>query len=266
MSNRFIQPLCARWLLAASCGLLLFGCVSAQLTHLDPGFTPAALQEGALVIAGVTTAGAAENPPERQKASMTGHLEREIRERRPEVRVLPGAELASVLGAGDLDAILAEAGKDGINPGLLAPFADNGVRHVLAVVITYNAVDRFVTDHADVRNLHDADGEVAGRAVKFITTAQVKRSVTAEYRIFEVATGRKVWSSESSNARSRSRSAESSEGYPAAPDYAAVPTTSVVMRSMTTAAVKELPSPEKRPRQPVPPAVSGAASAGIPHR
>ena len=174
-----------------------------------------------------------------------------MKKRRPELGILVHEAVEAALEESQLDSLVAAAAAgDTITPSKLAPLAEKNARHLLFVIVTYNAVDRFVTNHTDVRNVYDEDRKVTGRTVKYSTIAQAKRSVTAEYRVFDILTGNRVWASESSNSRSRSRTADSREGYPNAPDFAAAPTASRVMRSMTTAAVKELPAPEKKSQLP----------------
>ncbi|MGK0185838.1 MAG: hypothetical protein ACI9R3_001621 [Verrucomicrobiales bacterium] len=242
-----------RFLLVVVGCVFLFGCVGAQLTHLDPSFTPTALKEGTLAIGGVTQINTAEELTTRQKASIVDRFEREMKSRRPEVPILSHAEVSTALG----DTLLSKATVsasigESIPPEQLAGLAAKGARYVVYIVITFNSVDRFVTNNTDSRNTYDAEGEVSGRRVKYVTIAQTKRSVTAKYRIFDVSTGQRVWASESSNARSRSRTADSRVGYPKAPEYGATPTVSRVLQSMTTAAVKELPAPQKSSATPVP--------------
>lgn len=252
--NRFKQIVYRARLLAVIVGsALLFGCVSAQLTHLDPSFTPSALKEGALAIGGVAAKDTAGEIAERQQTSIVDRFQREMRSRRPEVSILPHSDVKSTLGDELLSKALESAAEgEAIPPEQLSPLVAKGARYVVFIVITYNSVDRFVTNNTDSRNTYDSDGEVTGRRVKYVTIAQVKRSVTAEYRIFDVATGKRAWVSESSNARSSNRTADSREGYPKAPEYGATPTVSRVLRSMTTAAVKVLPAPEKASTAPAP--------------
>ena len=82
---------------------------------------------------------------------------------------------------------------------------------------------------------------MTGHTVRYHTIAQTKRSVSADYQIYRTSDAEQVWVSQSSNSRSRKRTAQSNDGYPSAPDYGPAPTLSRVLRSMTTAAVKELP-------------------------
>ncbi|MEZ5327328.1 MAG: hypothetical protein R3F19_19940 [Verrucomicrobiales bacterium] len=236
----------ARLLAVAVSASLLFGCVSAQLTHLDPSFTPTALNDGALAIGGVAVTNTAEAVSDRQNDSIIDYFEREVLDRRPEVALIKHKVVQTALGEQvSKQLALVGAVEEEIAPERLAALVSKGARYVVFVAVTYNTVDRYVTNNTDARNVYDADGKVTGRTVKYVTIAQAKRSVTAEYRIFDVTTGKRVWTSNSSNARSRSRIANSREGYPPAPEYGATPTVSRVMRPMTTAVVKELPAQEK---------------------
>jgi hypothetical protein len=253
MTNRESIPKFLRLLtVVAIAGGLLFGCVSAQLTHLDPSFTPTALKDGALAIGGVAVTNAAEETTAREDASIVDYFEREMKGRRPEVAIVKHSIVLTTFGEQGCKVLAADAAlEEEIAPARLAPLVGTGARYLVFVAVTYNTVDRYVTNNTDSRNVYDEDGKVTGRRTKYVTIAQAKRSVTAEYRIFDVTTGKRVWTSNSSNSRSSSRIADSREGYPPAPEYGAPPTVSRVLRAMTTATVKELPAPEKAITQPI---------------
>ncbi|MDA0813704.1 MAG: hypothetical protein O3C21_15105 [Verrucomicrobia bacterium] len=252
MTNRESIPKYLRLLTAvAIAGGLLFGCVSAQLTHLDPSFTPTALKDGALAIGGVAVTNGAEEITEREDASIVDYFEREMKARRPEIAIVKHSVIKTTLGEQASKMLPAAAMEEEIAPESMTALVGKGARYVAFVAVTYNTVDRYVTNNTDSRNVYDDNGKVTGRSTKYVTIAQAKRSVTAEYRIFDVMTGKRVWASNSSNSRSSSRIADSREGYPPAPEYGAPPTVSRVLRAMTTAAVKGLPAPEKETPQPV---------------
>ena len=235
-------------ILAGLAAVVVAGCVSAHLVHQDPGFTIDALKKGAIVVGGVAFPSTGEEIDERQTASAIDHLEREIKSRRPELQLKKHARFKSALGATTLENLLNAVGSDSpLEPNMLAPAKANGTDFVVFIVVSYNTVDRYVTNHTDVRNVYDENREVTGHEVKYHTVSQAKRSVSAEYRFYDAADGKRVWASKSSNSRSRSRTADSGDAYPPAPDYGPAPTVSRVLQSMTSAVVKELPAPESPP-------------------
>ena len=220
-------------LLALTCA----SCVSAHLTHLDTEFDSRALRDGNIAILGVVTLGSAEEIDERQTASIVDNLGREITKRRPELSLKNQDQVGPLLEKAGLD-----LSSDTFPVTTLEPFKEEAINYGIVVAVTFNSVDRFVTNHTDVRNVYYENKKITGRDVKYFTIAQTKRSTTAEYRIYDLTTGERVWASESSNSRSRKRSAEDRNGYPPAPDFAPAQSTSHVIRPMTTAVVKELPA------------------------
>ena len=96
----------SRLLALAACSAVLFGCVSAQLTHLDPSFTPSALKQGAMAIGGVTVINTAEKLTDREKTSMIDYFEREMKKRRPEVPLLAHQTVQAALGENVLSSVV----------------------------------------------------------------------------------------------------------------------------------------------------------------
>jgi len=120
-----------------------------------------------------------------------------------------------------------------------------GAKYALVVLVKSNTIWEDVSESCDheTEEIRDRDGHVISciTTTTYTTTSSTYRKVRAEYHLYELSSGKKVWVTSSDHSEVFSRSNCSDFHYPRPPQHPAPPSIEDVMKNMSAAAVRKLP-------------------------
>jgi len=240
----FLSPIFRVSLLFVS-GCLL-SCASATLELQDPLTDKAAIQSGAIAIGGVLQAGSGIGLSESDRNRIAGDLGRTIAKKRKKqdvmgwdtVKRIAGAPPLSSGGSSDLLArSFSSSDREAMRKG--------GAKYVLIALVENNETWNDVSESCEheTEEILDKEGHVVACITKdtYTTTSSAYREVNAEYHLYELSSGKKVWVTSSDHREAHSRSNQSEFHYPRPPRHPAPPTIDDVMENMAAAAIRKLP-------------------------
>ncbi len=224
----------------------LFSCASATLELQDPATDKAAIQSGSIAIGGVLQAGSGIGLTDSARNAIAGDLGQTIAKKRRKqdvmgwdtVKRLAGAPSLSSGGSSDLlSRSFSASDREKLRKG--------GAKYVLIVLVNGNEIWEDVSESCEheTEEILDKDGHVIACITTdtYTTTSSSHRKVRAEYHLYELSSGSKVWVTSSDYREANSRSNCSEFHYPRPPQHPAPPAIDDVMKNMSAAAVRKLP-------------------------
>lgn len=216
------------WLLVFACGC------SGTLNKVKraPGFGIESLRQGGLMLAGVTALGGGEYAP---GEAISRSFREALHEAEPDLRFVGLFEIRDLIGEERMALFMKQFSESGEIPvGLFAELRGDDMipRYLAWVDITRDEPSRGDRQRRNVTYRWVTDGE--GRSyqvvdrVDYVTTASAGRSVSAEFTVHELSSGREVWSARLSDGKTASESRRNTFYYPAAPRINAPGTFDVV--------------------------------------
>ncbi len=239
------MPLITRVSLLLASGFL-FSCASATLELQDPSTDKAAIQSGAIAIGGVLQAGSGIGLTDSARNVIAGDLGKTVAKKRRKQDVMGWDTVKRLAGAPSLSS-------GGSSNLLSRSFSSSdreklrkaGAKYVLIVLVKSNEIWDDVSESCehDTEEIRDKEGHVISciTTTTYTTTSSAYRSVKAEYHLYDLASGNKVWVTSSDYREANSRSNCSEFHYPRPPQHPAPPAIDDVMKNMSAAAVRKLP-------------------------
>lgn len=240
---------CHRFILHSSLLLLsgfLFGCASATLELQDPSTDKAAIQSGAIAVGGILQVGSGCGLTDSVRNSIAGELGKTVTRKRRKQDVMGWDTVKRLAGAPSLNSggssnllsrSFSSSDRDKLRKG--------GAKYALVVLVTSNQIWDDVSESCDheTEEILDKEGHVISciTTTTYTTTSSAHRKVKAEYHLYELSSGKKVWVTSSDHSEAFSRSNCSEYHYPRPPQHPAPPSIADVMKNMSAAAVRKLP-------------------------
>ncbi|MEC5128183.1 hypothetical protein VSU19_15565 [Verrucomicrobiales bacterium BCK34] len=224
----------------------LFSCASATLELHDPLTDKAAIQSGSVAIGGVLQAGSGIGLTDSARNTIAGDLGKTVAKKRRKqdlmgwdtVKRLAGAPPLSSGGSSDLlSRSFSSSDREMMRKG--------GAKYVLIALVKSNEVWNDISESCEheTEEIRDKEGRVISciTTTTYTTTSSAYRSVRAEYHLYDLSNGSKVWVTSSDHREAHSRSNCSEFHYPRPPQHPAPPSIDDVMKNMSAAAVRKLP-------------------------
>ncbi|MDA7921937.1 hypothetical protein N9B73_09285 [Verrucomicrobiales bacterium] len=239
--HRFILHACALFM-----GACMFSCASATLQLQDPSVTKAAIQSGSIAIGGVLQAGSGCGLTSSTRNLIAGDLGKTMARKRRKQGVMGWDTVKRIAGAPSLSS--------GGSSNLLsrsfsssdrAKLRMGGAKYVLISLVKSNDVWEDVSEscYHDTEEIRDRDGNVISciTTTTYTTTSSTNRRINAEYHLYDLSNGGKVWVTTSNYREANSRSNCSEYHYPRPPQHPSPPSIDDVMKNMSAAAIRKLP-------------------------
>ncbi len=230
----------------ASAALALSSCATSRLEYIDATIAPAMAQPGSVAIAGMVAKNENCLPEEREQDIILNRLAIKLGQKRKHLRITGHDAFEREVGptrrigsgyTGSLTFAL--------SPGQVEKAKHLQERFALVISLSENNTWCDVDESCDTREEHiyDEHGHVIDCRTwtEYTTSSCSHRAVRAEYLLYDLSTGRKVWACSSQYEESRSQSSCSTHCYPPPPPHPAPPATSDVMENMAAAAIRKYP-------------------------
>ncbi len=243
----FSQPL--NWwtpIGAAVMTLSFSSCATSQLDYVDESKVAAIKQPGSVAVIGLIARDSSCQPTGRERQAILNHLETKLSQKRRKLQVMSHSEFERKVGkprsigsgyTGSLSYALSssqisKAKASGATFGLVISLSKNK---------TWCDVGEACTTHEEP--IYDKDGNEVDckHWTEYTTTSYAYHSAKAEYLLYDLSTGQKVWASSSDFSESNTRSSCSEVCYPPPPPHPAPPTLADVMENMAAAAIRKYP-------------------------
>ncbi|MEM9281293.1 MAG: hypothetical protein AAGA96_05655 [Verrucomicrobiota bacterium] len=231
-------------------GLILAGCFSScatsQINYIDESRTASLKQPRSVVVLGLVAKKSNLVFSERERRAILNTFESKLDHKRRKLRVISHGSFegeagrARPVGSGYMDSL-----SSALSPSQIRMAKNSGASFGVLVALSKNVtwcdLNESCTTHEEP--VYDKDGNEIGCRTwtEYTTSSRAHRSVEADYLLYDLLTGRKVWSCTSRHTECHSRSSCSEISYPPPPPHPAPPSLADIMANMANAAIRKWP-------------------------
>ena len=238
-------------MLAVAMTALLTSCATSRVEYIDAQVAPAIANPGTVVVAGIVARDSSCVLSQSEQEKILFRLEKNLSQKRRKKEVMSHVTFEGLVGrtrsvgsgsSGSISYVL--------TPGQVSRAKKIRAQFALVIVVksgeTWCDVDESCTHHEEP--IYDKEGNVVGcrHWTEYTTTSRAHRSMHADYLLYDLSNGKKVWACSSKHNEANSRSACSQFGYPLPPPHPAPPTVADVMDNMSNSAMRKFPRPGTR--------------------
>lgn len=226
--------------------ILASSCATSQLHYINEGAVAALKEEKTVLVIGLTGGGSSRQPDAGERTRILNDLETRLGKKRKNLRVAGHGAFERKAGP------VRAAGSGSTNQlGFVLSSTQRqrarelGAEFGLVVVLRANETWCGVHESSSTEEIHEYDKEgnviACRRKTTYTTTSTSNRKARADYLLYDLATGAKIWECSSEHTESSSRSSCSDHCYPPPPPHPAPPCLHDVMKNMAAAAVRKFP-------------------------
>ena len=238
-----------RSLISLSClsaALLLTSCATSQLHYLDEGAAAALKDEQTVVVIGLLGDQSSILPDSNERSRILNDLETRLSKKRKKLVVASHGTLERKAGrvrskgSGSRNTL-----SYALSSSQQAKTRELGADFGIIVILRANETWCSVNESSSTEEIHqyDKEGNVIACRVEttYTTTSLANRKARADYVLYDMKTGAKIWECSSDYSESNSRSNCSDHCFPPPPPHPSPPCLHDVMKNMAAAAVRKFP-------------------------
>jgi len=238
-------------ILTVAATVLLASCATSRVEYIEEQVAPAMANPGTVVVAGIVARDSSCVLPQSEQEKILHRLEKKLSQKRRKKEVMSHVTFEGLVGrTRSVGSGSSESLSYVLTPGQVSRAKKIRARFALVIVVnggeTWCDVDESCTYHEEP--IYDKEGNVVGcrHWTEYTTTSRAHRSMCADYLLYDLSNGKKVWACSSKYNKANSRSAYSELGYPLPPLHPAPPTVADVMDNMSNSAMRKFPRPGDR--------------------
>ncbi|MDF1659981.1 MAG: hypothetical protein P1U58_20365 [Verrucomicrobiales bacterium] len=224
----------------------LTSCASSQLHYIDEGAAAALKQEQTVIVMGLMSEKSQLMPRAGERSRILNDLETRLKQKRKKLTVASHgtferkAGRVRTSGSGNRGSVSYALNSSQLEK-VRSIGADFGVIVVLRANGTWCSVDESTS--TEEHHEYDKEGNIVSCHLEttYTTSSFSSRKAKADYLLYDLNTGSKIWECSSDYSESNSRSNSCTRGYPPPPSHPEPPCLHDVMKNMAAAAVRKFP-------------------------
>ena len=225
---------------------LLTSCATSRGEYIDAQVAPAIANPGTVVVAGLVAGDSTCAISQIERGNILHRLEKKLAQKRRKKEIVSHLAFEGFVGR----TRSVGSGSTGslsyaLTPSQIAKAKKFKAQFALVVVVNevnvWCDVGESCSQHEEP--IYDKEGNEVGcrHWTEYTTTSRAHRSMNANYLLYDLSNGKKVWACSSKHCETNSRSACSEFGYPLPPPHPAPPSAADVMDNMSNSVVRKFP-------------------------